>query len=314
MLEETSDNVIILLILYLYRMRKILLGFVIIFLAQIAIIKGGPILGGKDICKNYIFHSSLSKEKADSVKCRLHLKNYIVSGFVDAKDIIIAPIRWKASQWVVFGGTALVAGIAYTQDVRINQFTSTNKNEVATIIGDYIAEPWGRGIYPLGIMGSMFLYGTFSKECKYQYVAMNGLKTFVLAAVAVSIPKYLFQRHRPFENNPADNSIFEGPLGDFTHTSFPSGHTTVAFAMSTYLAQQFKSKKWVAPLVYSLAALTAMQRVYDNRHWTSDIVIGAALGYGIAKVVCNKKNWNVAVVPYHDGVNTQLGFSVSKQL
>jgi membrane-associated phospholipid phosphatase len=251
--------------------------------------------------------------KTDSIKCKLHLKNYVISGFKDAKDIIISPFQWKTSQWAVTGSTILLAALAYTQDERINQYTLDHKKNAVTLIGDYIAEPWGRGIYPLGIMGGMFLYGSFSSRCEYEYKAMKGIKTFVLAAAAVSIPKYLIQRHGPFENDPPDHSIFEGPQGDFSHTSFPSGHTTMAFAMSTFIAHEFKDKKWVSPLVYSLAMLTAMQRVYDNRHWASDVVVGAALGYGVAKVVCNKKNWEVAIMPCLNGSEIILGFKMNKK-
>lgn len=257
--------------------------------------------------------SAFKTDTANTERCKLHLKSYFKSYIIDAKDIAVAPLHWKASNWFLAGGTTVIAGIAYTQDVRINQFTLDNKNDIATIVGDYIAEPWGHGEYAAAIYGSMFLYGTFSHKPQYQYVAMNGVKTFILAAIAVSIPKYAFQRHRPDENIPPDNTIFAGPLGDFIHTSFPSGHTTEAFAMSTFLAQQFKQTKWVAPVVYSLAVLTAMQRVYDNRHWASDVVVGAALGYGIAKIVCNKKNWDVAIVPLRNGKKEQLGFSVAKQ-
>ncbi len=249
----------------------------------------------------------------DTSICKLHLKSYCKSYALDAKDIALAPFHWKASQWTLVGGTALLAGIAFTQDERINQFTLDHKNTIATAMGDYIGEPWGHGEYAAAIMGSLFLYGTFSHQSKYQYIAMDGVKTFILAAIVVSIPKYAFQRHRPFENNPPDNSIFAGPLGGFVHTSFPSGHTTEAFAMSTFLALQFKQTKWVAPVVYSLAILTAMQRVYDNRHWTSDVVVGAALGYGIAKIICNKKNWDVAIIPSFNGQEKQLGFNISKQ-
>lgn len=278
-------------------MWKKILGLYLVFLVSFTTVNG----------------ATTSLTLSDSTKCKLHLKSYVKSGLLDAKDIIVAPVHWKAPQWTMAGGTVLLASLAYTQDVRINQFALDHKNEVAETIAYYTGEHWGRGIYPMAIMGGMFLYGTFSHKPKYQYIAMNGVKTFVLAALVVAVPKYSFQRHRPDENNPPQNNIFEGPFGNFHHTSFPSGHTTVAFAMSTFLAQEFKEKKWVAPVVYSLATLTAMQRVYDNRHWTSDVVVGAALGYGVAKVVCNKKNWDVAMVPYYDGARTQLGFSVSKQ-
>jgi membrane-associated phospholipid phosphatase len=47
----------------------------------------------------------------------------------------------------------------------------------------------------------------------------------------------------------------------------------------------YKNKKWVPPVAYSLATLVGLSRIYDNAHWGSDVLAGAAIGFLSAKAM-----------------------------
>lgn len=65
------------------------------------------------------------------------------------------------------------------------------------------------------------------------------------------------------------------------HNSFPSGHTASAFAAAEFLYQEFKYKSpWIGYAGYFVATATGTLRMYNNKHWFSDVVAGA--GFGIA--------------------------------
>ena len=96
-------------------------------------------------------------------------------------------------------------------------------------------------------------------------VATAGLLTFTLKQVA--------GRERPRESA-GDSHAFQPFSG---HGSFPSGHTTIAFAAATALVRETDSR-WVPWAAYPAAAMVGWSRVHDNEHWTSDVVMGAALG------------------------------------
>jgi membrane-associated phospholipid phosphatase len=65
--------------------------------------------------------------------------------------------------------------------------------------------------------------------------------------------------------------------------SFPSGHTSVSFAMAEVLHQEFKEKSvWISVAGYSVASAVGVMRMLNNRHWLSDVVAGA--GFGILSV------------------------------
>jgi len=65
------------------------------------------------------------------------------------------------------------------------------------------------------------------------------------------------------------------------HDSFPSGHTTVAFALASAIDAETESR-WVPWIAYPAAALVGWSRVHDNRHWASDVLAGAVIGATVA--------------------------------
>ncbi|MCE5324174.1 phosphatase PAP2 family protein [bacterium] len=69
------------------------------------------------------------------------------------------------------------------------------------------------------------------------------------------------------------------PNSDSTF-SFPSGHTTAAFAMATVLSDYRPQYKWPA---YITAAAIGYSRVEVGSHYWQDVIGGAAIGYYMAK-------------------------------
>lgn len=107
-------------------------------------------------------------------------------------------------------------------------------------------------------------------------VALGGLASHGLKAA--------IGRSRPGGIDPDEFSPFAG------EASMPSGHTTVAFALATSLADEIR-RPWASVLLYGAATGTALSRVYDRRHWASDVAIGAAVGITAAKFVNGR--WRV---------------------
>jgi len=83
--------------------------------------------------------------------------------------------------------------------------------------------------------------------------------------------------------------------------SFPSGHTTAAFASATVLHQHFGWKIGLA--AYAVAAYVGASRIHDRRHYLSDVAFGAALGTvaGRTVMVGRRHRMALAVVPSNGG-------------
>lgn len=137
----------------------------------------------------------------------------------------------------------------------------------------------GRYVYPslLGlaiigkVAGSRDLYGVTSRA----------LKSGLLAGASAVILKTIVGRERPR----ADNAFRFHPFNATDQTnSFPSGHTTLAFALATSFAREIKGS-WDDVALYSLATVTAYARMHDDRHWMSDVVFGAGVGILSARFI-----------------------------
>ena len=99
--------------------------------------------------------------------------------------------------------------------------------------------------------------------------------------------------------------------------SFPSGHTANAFFGATVLAEEYKDQSIIYPIVgYTVATATGVLRILNNRHWASDVLVGAGIGILSAKAAYVVYPWlkekiggkhvpkNVVFVPVYDGVMT----------
>lgn len=62
-------------------------------------------------------------------------------------------------------------------------------------------------------------------------------------------------------------------------TSFPSGHTAQAFAAATFMAKEYGGEGiWYSVGAYTIATGVGAMRMMNNRHWVSDVLVGAAIG------------------------------------
>jgi membrane-associated phospholipid phosphatase len=70
----------------------------------------------------------------------------------------------------------------------------------------------------------------------------------------------------------------ERPDGSNFH-SFPSGHTATAFVGAHILFKEYKeASPWIGVLGYAVASGTGIMRIYNKKHWISDVITGAGIG------------------------------------
>jgi len=113
------------------------------------------------------------------------------------------------------------------------------------------------------------------------------LRDMLDAGVINYVLKLAIGRARPYLNEgPTEFHPFSSLFSEDYHSN-PSGHSTVAFVISTILSRNAKPV-WLKVLAYLPAVLTLVSRVYQDQHWTSDDLLGAAFGYVIATWVVNQ--------------------------
>ena len=128
------------------------------------------------------------------------------------------------------------------------------------------------------------------------------LRAGAAAALATGISsglKYTIGRNRP---DIAGTNIEFRPFSG--SNSFPSGHTAAAFAIATAVADQ-TTDGWSDYVLYGAATVTALSRINDNRHWTSDVLIGGLIGHFSAKFITRQMG-PVRLAPTGVSVNLQF--------
>jgi hypothetical protein len=221
-------------------------------------------------------------------------KYYIKSYFKDYGDIFSSPFRPSVKK---YAGAAVYAGTMYLLisqgDEKIQSFSQRQRTPFTNNLSEYVFEPMGSGIYPLIAVASFYAQGIIWNNQRSKKVAMNCVKSFLIANSFVQISKLAFSRQRPFVT-PADANIwFRGRPND----SFFSGHTTTAFSVATVIAEEYKETVWVPIVSYTLASCAGLSRIHDNKHWASDVLTGALVGYFTGRLIVHKNNWGITIVP-----------------
>jgi membrane-associated phospholipid phosphatase len=142
--------------------------------------------------------------------------------------------------------------------------------------------------------GATALVSVLTKNRKLQQASIIWLGSLAINSTLTDQLKKTFQRHRPYSGSPYNT--FDWRKGPGINTSFPSAHTSNAFTTATVFATLYKDHKWVPYLAYGLASLVGASRIYNNAHWASDVVTGAAIGFLSAKAAtalykCAGKKW-----------------------
>ena len=212
-------------------------------------------------------------------------KQYLKSYLTISKNIITGPAKWNRTEWIIAGSAIATGTICYIYDEQIRDFFQNHQNKTADNISEYIFNPWGGVTYPAILLGGFYLYGVSTNNSKPRQVALAGTQAFIMSAITTEILKNIFHRHRPCDDIPANPRKWDGPFKGWEYTSFPSRHAAIAFSLATVISDAYADKIWVSALSYSLATGVAISRVYDDEHWTSDVIIGATLGYAIGKSV-----------------------------
>ncbi|MFP4368345.1 MAG: phosphatase PAP2 family protein [Candidatus Kapaibacterium sp.] len=107
------------------------------------------------------------------------------------------------------------------------------------------------------------------------------INSIIFAGVLNGVVKYSFGRARPpYADGVLDFNFFES--GD-SYQSFPSGHTVTAFTLASVLSRRI-DKSWATAGLFTAASLTGIHRMDQNRHWFSDVLAGAAIGYFASKL------------------------------
>jgi membrane-associated phospholipid phosphatase len=202
-------------------------------------------------------------------------------------DTIGPPIPLFTYGDAVLAGSVVVATLlARPFDDRMAarlQDSSTQASRKMQGMATFVRTVATPGSYVIG--GSMYVVGRLTKNERLADLGWHGSESLIVGELVAGVIKGTAGRQRPsvLPRNSNDYQLFRGFFQGDHYRSFPSGHTTSAFAaaaaVSSETSRWWPETRWIiGPILYAGATLTGVSRMYNNRHWASDVLIGAGVG------------------------------------
>jgi membrane-associated phospholipid phosphatase len=168
--------------------------------------------------------------------------------------------------------------LRYTQEM-LMQWINVRNSSPADVFFTY-ATYFGDGVFFVVVCLALLIYNRRTGAMAFASFALSSLMSLFLKEIVFP------ERLRPlkfFEHSIYQYRIIKG-LDIYSYNSFPSGHTTTAFAMFSLLAfiDTNRSRGWFLLL---LATLTGYSRVYLFQHFVEDAYVGSMIGTASTVVV-----------------------------
>jgi len=229
-------------------------------------------------------------------------KEFLLNFGDDFVEVIVSPKNWKGRDFLKLSAVLGAGLLMYSVDQDIQNWVQDNRSSSSEDTFKAITH-LGNGVVLIGLMTALYVSGEVSDNNSLRKTALLSLESFLTTGIIVRGFKSVAGRARP---STGESSHSFHPFSTRSRfASFPSGHASSAFAVATVIADQ-SNKTYIDVLAYSLATLVAISRVHIDKHWASDILVGSAIGYFVAKKIS-------ALDKNRDLNKVKLGFQFSRQ-
>ncbi|MEO6252363.1 MAG: phosphatase PAP2 family protein [Ferruginibacter sp.] len=231
-----------------------------------------------------------TSEEAFNELTKLTPKIYFILLGSTLKQEFTKPLHMTGREWKELGVfTVATVGLSFADKPVQRQAIKFRDSKSGVIrVSKYITNTGG--IYETITLIALGSYGYIFKNQKMKTTTWLATQAFITGTVLETVLKYLTGRTRPsyYAYGTEARPVFKGPFNkNSSNGSFPSGHATVAFAAATVYAMEYKSTVWVPVLAYSAATLISASRITENKHWITDVFVGAVMGYLTGRHVVN---------------------------
>ena len=157
--------------------------------------------------------------------------------------------------------------------------------------------------FTAGLLSSLYGSGLILNDDKLKKTSGLMIKSLILTGLINTSLKVIIGRARPYENKGHKEYKHFNFKFDPDYMSMPSGHTSSIFAMMTVLAKQYDSWQVKLP-AYTFAISVAFQRMNNNKHWGSDLLVGGMTGYLVASNVIKSYKYKKRIFNFKPIINS----------
>lgn len=227
----------------------------------------------------------------------------------ESADLVTTPFEISNNNLFMTLGVFAATGITFAFDRDIQRkLTSKPSSSLdnAAKIGSLAGDPY----IHLGFSALVYGMAITADSPKWKEIGEMMAEALILADASTLLIKEGTGRARPVASNRNDD--FKPFQFKKDYDSFPSMHTASSFAMAS-VAARTSGNVPTAIFAYSAATLVGLSRMYQNKHWATDILLGAAIGELSGRVVTSfhagpgkRKDQRVVFVPAITGTGATI--------
>jgi membrane-associated phospholipid phosphatase len=211
--------------------------------------------------------SSLTAAVQAPEKKKPHTPNLLLDFAEDQRALWTAPaqLRFRDTTWLV-PLSGLTAGLFVTDSsfsrhlshdpITLSHYSTVSNAGVAALVGG---------------AGGMWVLSHFNHNAHWRETGFLAGEAALSSLTMTEALKYSFRRERPYQGDGT------GPFFQSGGTSFPSEHAAAAWSVASVVAHEYPGPL-TKLLAYGAASLVSYSRVRGEKHFPSDVVVGALLG------------------------------------
>lgn len=231
-------------------------------------------------------HSRYSVDGRDSTSEReVTLRSLPMDFLHNQKDIWLFPLQLAKGRHLVpaLAIVGVTAGLIASDSHSMPYFQSHAQN--LDDINDVFDSPITAAEI-VAVPASLLVSGYVRHDSYQTSTALLAGEAYADSAIVDLAIKAITRRERPSDIPPGgsfSDTFFNGNKSPLKGSSFPSGHAAAVFSVATVVATRYRHHRWVPLAAYAFATAVSFSRVTTSSHFPSDVFLGAALGYTIAR-------------------------------
>jgi membrane-associated phospholipid phosphatase len=258
---------------------------------------------------SFLPKTSLAGTRPDNLES---LDGLIWHLYRDTGHVLTSPLRWGQDDLLFLATISVGTVVLMTSDTDSRHLVQRNRSHAMDDLATW-TNKYTKRVATVTI-GGLYVSGLILDNRKARETALLCLESVALAEGITTGLKYLVGRSRPF----ADKGAFDfNPLKSSPppySLSFPSGHATTAFALSSVVAEQYGG--WLVKLAaYGFALAVSYGRLNVDVHFLSDVFWGGIIGISVGRCLVrfhrkdNLRRWTITSAG--GPANPGLGFTIA---
>lgn len=235
------------------------------------------------------FINRLPKDFGTMGNLTLQKNNLIYGGIAIGSTLALLPVDQK----IVDNSREIGDKLGLDGGHRYGGFLNSTPTNINSVIYHF-----GNGFTAIAIGAGLLTFGLIEKDYRALHTSSEIAEGLIASGVFVQTIKRITGRESPFIAEKNGNKGGDwNPFPSFkayanqtpNYDAVPSGHLTTIMTTFVIISENYKEKKWIKPIGYSMMGLLCFEMMQSKVHWASDYPLAIFMGYIVGKSIVKNR-------------------------